>query len=237
MAGGKGGSETTTTNFTPEMEQGIADAINLARKSARAYMPLQGATLAAKTGGMMAGDEGLNLSRTALGLPNTTSSLPEAQNYNGVMAYSSFPMFQDEMARAEQNYPDLFNQIKSLQEDPFGMNANVSTPGVSAPMNVGGTMGATGGGVMSAAMNSNDDNWGAPKHDPNAPSIVDTLFSGNMVTDPNMTGGKSFSNSPTTLDFAYNPVSDFVDYISGGYDYPEMTQAERDYFNSPEFGK
>tara|TARA_Y100000004_G_scaffold39382_1_gene42364 strand:- start:6475 stop:7137 length:663 start_codon:yes stop_codon:yes gene_type:complete len=220
MAGGKGGSQTTTTNFTPEMEQGIADAINLARKSARAYMPLQGATLAAKTGGMMAGDEGLNLSRDALGLSQTTSSLPEAQNYNGVMAYSSFPMFQAEMARAEQNYPDLFNQIKSLQEDPFGMNA---TPGVSAPMNAGGTMGATGGGVMSAAMNNNEDNP-FPYH-----GKTPDMFDGGMLFGNN--------DQPTTLDFAYNPVSDFVDYISGGYDYPEMTQADMDYYNSPEFGK
>ena len=65
MAGGKGGSTTQTTNFTPEMQKGIADAINLAQRSAIPYMPMQGATIAAKTGGMMAGDQGLNLTRSA----------------------------------------------------------------------------------------------------------------------------------------------------------------------------
>jgi len=209
MAGGKGGSQTTATNFTPEMERGIADAINLARNSARAYMPIQGATLAAKTGGMLAGDQGLNSSRAALGLPGITSSLPEAKNYNGVMGYSSYPMFQDEMARAEQNYPDLFQKIKSLQEDPFGSNA-VSSPTVSLPTDVGAAT-----GVMGASMREDDP---FPNHG----------------KQPDMFDGTMFEKGDTSFDFTYSPVMDFVDWISGGYDSPEQTQADKDYYKDPD---
>ena len=212
---GKGSGETTTQNFTPEMEQGIADAINLARKSVRPYMPYQGADLAAKTGGMIAGDQGLNASRTALGLTPMTSSLPEAQNFNGVMGYSSYPMYMSEMERARTNYPDLMQKVDDLQNDPFGLKtqpANASTPSA-----------ASTGGVMNAATvsNNNDDNWGAV-HDPNAPTIGDHLFK-----------GTSFEGGTDSLNLSYSPIGDFVDWISGDYNYPEQTQAETDYYKDP----
>ena len=215
---GKGSGETTTQNFTPEMEQGIADAITLARKSVRPYMPYQGADFAAKTGGMIAGDQGLNLQRTALGLPNTTSSLPEAQNIDGVMAYSSYPMFQAEMERARANYPDLMQYIDDLQNDPFGLN-NIQPASASIPN------AASTGGVMNATAGGRDDDRDAF---PNHGNTTD-MFDGGMLFG-------SSNQNPTTINTSYSPVGDFVDWISGGYDYPEMSQADYDYYNSDEFG-
>ncbi len=215
---GKGSGETTTQNFTPEMEQGIADAINLARKSVRPYMPYQGADLAAKTGGMIAGDQGLNASRTALGLTPMTSSLPEAQNFNGVMGYSSYPMFMSEMERARMNYPDLMQKIDDLQNDPFGLNntqpVNASIPSAAS---TGGVMNATAGG-------SRDDDDPFPNH-----GNTTDMFDGGMLFG-------SGNQNPTTINTSYSPIGDFVDWISGGYDYPEMSQADQDYYNSEEFG-
>lgn len=209
MAGGKGGSTTQTTNFTPEMQKGIADAINLAQRSAIPYMPMQGATIAAKTGGMMAGDQGLNLTRSALGLPNTTSSLPEAQDYNGVMAYSSYPMYQAEMARAKENYPDIFSKIEDLQNNPWKTLDDTASADLNAA-------------IAPTSVSSNKSSSSNDKNPVYNPSNPDSLFSGSM-----------FENSPTSIDLSYNPVSDFVDYISGGYSYPEMSDSDTDYYNDP----
>tara|TARA_B100000965_G_scaffold132739_1_gene110642 strand:- start:9253 stop:9942 length:690 start_codon:yes stop_codon:yes gene_type:complete len=214
---GKGSGETTTQNFTPEMEKGIADAITLARKSVRPYMPYQGADLAAKTGGMIAGDQGLNASRTALGLTPMTSSLPEAQNFDGVMGYSSYPMYVSEMERARTNYPDLIQKIDDLQNDPFGLKTQPVNASIPSAASTGGVMNAATAGVGTSMRE--DDPF--PNHG-NTPDMFD--------------GGMLFGNSnqnPTTLNTSYSPVGDFVDWISGGYDYPEQTQADKDYYNDP----
>lgn len=196
--GGKGGGETTTTNFTPEMEAGIRDAINMSKSMARPYLPYQGGEIAALTGNQEASLAGNNLARNALGLPTMTSSMPEAQNFNGVMGYSSYPLYQAEMERAEQNYPDIFNKIKNLQDDPWGINKlPVSTMNPNA-----GVMAANpNAGVMAAASNNDDDNWGIPAHTPTDNGEWGFFDSGSWSFDP-----------------SYSPVDDFKDWLGGEYD-------------------
>ena len=145
MSGGKGGSQTTSVEVPPE----VSDAArrNLARAdqiSNIGYTPYFGADVAAMTPMQQAAMQGTNQMASAFGLPSVSdpmAGMPQAQNFGGMQAYSSAPLFEQSLEALAQNRPEQYKAIEGM----FNPTGGTSYGG---GYNSGGGYGTdTGGGV------------------------------------------------------------------------------------------
>jgi hypothetical protein len=154
MAGGKGGSTTTTV----EVPQYIEDAArrNLERAdviSRIGYTPYYGPDVAAFTPTQEAAFQNVASQAGAFGLTTPAggvmAGMPTPQEFaGGIRGYSSAPMYEQSLGEFARRRPAQFNLIESLFINPVtgefeGAPAVDATP----PVVVGGGGGAGGGGT------------------------------------------------------------------------------------------
>lgn len=114
----KGGSQTTAV----EVPQALSDAArrNLARADKIAgigYMPYFGADVAAMTPMQQAAMQGTNQMASAFGLPSVSdpmAGMPQSQDFGGMQAYSSAPMYEQSLQSLAQNRPEQYQAIESM---------------------------------------------------------------------------------------------------------------------------
>lgn len=134
--GGKGGSQTTSVQI-PEWLQGAAQR-NIARAEDLAqfgYTPYYGPDVAALTPQQIAAQQGVNAAAQAFGLPtaNVMSGMPQATNYNGMMAYSSAPLYQQSLDALKTNMPAQYDAMRAPFIDPVTGAAPRAPYGAPAP--------------------------------------------------------------------------------------------------------
>jgi hypothetical protein len=118
MSGGKGGSKTTEVEVPPY----VSDAArrNLARADRIAnigYTPYYGADVAAMTPMQQAAMQGTNQMSSAFGLPSVSdpmAGMPQAQDFGGMQAYSSAPLFEQSLEALAQNRPEQYKAIEGM---------------------------------------------------------------------------------------------------------------------------
>lgn len=125
------------------------------------YTPYYGAEVASFNPMQQAGFQNTANASNAFGLnapTNAMAGMPEAQNFGGVMGYSSAPLFEDAMSRFRDSRPAQANLIDSFFIDPvngtrtssgFG-SVNQNVPSVPSGDGIGSTGGMTEDAVFSA---------------------------------------------------------------------------------------
>lgn len=139
MAGGKGGSQSTSVKIPAWLEQAAQG--NLARADRVAqigYTPYYGPEVAAFTPMQQAAMQGTNQAASAFGMAapaDAMAGMPQAQTFaGGVQGYSSAPMYEEALAALQQNAPGQYNAIRNMFLDPQGTGAYTpSTPAPAAP--------------------------------------------------------------------------------------------------------
>lgn len=141
MSGGKGGSQTTTSQvqIPPYIEE--ASKQNLARAneiSQLGYTPYYGPDVAAFTPMQEAAFQGTNQAASAFGMPSVDYSMPQATEYaGGIRGYSSAPMYEQSMGALQTNAPAQYDFIRSmfinpvsgdLPQTPFGQGGSIYPP-------------------------------------------------------------------------------------------------------------
>ena len=117
--GGKGGSQTTKTEIPDWIAQPASR--NLARAEAvqqLGYMPYSGPQIAAFNPTQQAAMQGSYDTAAAFGLVpqggDAMAGVPQAQNFNGVTAYSSAPMYEQALAELQARNPEAVAQYNKL---------------------------------------------------------------------------------------------------------------------------
>jgi len=138
MAGGKGGSSTTTVEVPEYIEE--AAKRNLARAdviSQIGYVPYYGADVAAFTPLQEAAFQNVAGQAGAFGLATPAggamSGMPAPQEFaGGIRGYSSAPMYEEALGELARRRPAQFNLIESLFINPvtgqFGLNTLPTSP-------------------------------------------------------------------------------------------------------------
>jgi hypothetical protein len=182
-----GGSKSTEVKIPQWLEDaakaGLARADTVSRIP---YAPYYGPDVAAMTPAQIASMQGTNSAASAFGLQTVDpmAGMPEATNYNGMMAYSSGSGYDAALAELERRQPGTYNAIMGQFINPMtgempagataagGAGASASTS-ANAPMNQqrgggggdrmpaqggsGGTMSmATPGSYMPGGINTNN---------------------------------------------------------------------------------
>jgi hypothetical protein len=163
MAGGKGGSSTTSV----EVPQYIEDAAKFNLRQAGAlgqpgiaqigYVPYYGADVAAFTPTQEAAFQNVAGQAGAFGLTTPAggvmAGMPTPQEFaGGIRGYSSAPMYEETLGEFARRRPAQFNLIESLFINPVtgefeGAPAVDATPPVVGGGGGGGTGGGGGGGL------------------------------------------------------------------------------------------
>ena len=152
MSGGKGGSQTATVEVPPELSN--AARRNLARADKIAgigYTPYFGADVAAMTPMQQAAMQGTNQMASAFGLPsvnNPMAGMPQAQDFGGMQAYSSAPMYEQSLQSLAQNRPEQYKAIEGMFNPTGGTSYGSGYGGGYGGGSGYGT--ATGGGVSAS---------------------------------------------------------------------------------------
>lgn len=141
MAGGKGGSSTTEVKIPKYIED--AAKSNLARAdqiSQLGYVPYYGPDVAAFTPMQQAAMQNTASTASAFGMAapsDPMAGMPQAQNFGGVMGYSSAPMYEQALAQLQQNRPGQYAAMTGMFIDPItgqpGANAQQTSPSAPAP--------------------------------------------------------------------------------------------------------
>lgn len=127
--GGKGGSTTSKVEVPQWVEDAAQENIGTARDIARLdYVPYYGPDVAAATPQQMASWQGANQAASAFGMPTGEISLPEAQNFGGVQAYSSGGIYDQALAELRRRRPEQFAARQNIfgpqqQAQPFASQA------------------------------------------------------------------------------------------------------------------
>ena len=114
----KGGSTTSQVQIPQYLED--AARRNLSRASQISnigYTPYYGADVAAMTPMQQAAMQGTNQMASAFGLPSVSdpmSGMPQAQDFGGMQAYSSAPMYEQSLQSLAQNRPEQYQAIESM---------------------------------------------------------------------------------------------------------------------------
>lgn len=121
MAGGKGGSQTTSVQV-PEWLETAAKG-NLARADELAkigYTPYYGPDVAAMTPSQIAAMQGTNAAASAFGLGavDPMAGMPVAQNFNGMQAYSSGGLYDQALADLQARASGQFAAMRAPFIDP-----------------------------------------------------------------------------------------------------------------------
>ena len=115
MAGGKGGSQTTTQEVPEWQKQEIMEAIQKAKAMNIPYAPFTGIDVVAPAEGL---NDNLNLGLGAFGMSPMKSVLPEAVTEGGLRGYRSHDIYQDNLEKFKTMYPDIYRRIDALVNEP-----------------------------------------------------------------------------------------------------------------------
>lgn len=145
MAGGKGGSSTTSVEIPEWMES--AAKSNLARAedvSKIGYVPYYGPDVAAMTPMQEAAAQNVASAASAFGMQAPTGAgvtgMPAAQEFaGGIRGYSSAPMFEQSLETLEQERPGQKKAIDDMFISPTSGKGGGSTG--SASGGLGGFLG------------------------------------------------------------------------------------------------
>lgn len=159
MSGGKGGEKTSKTEI-PEWAED-ATKRNLARAEQVqkiGYQPYYGPDVAAFTPDQVMAMQNNADAASAFGLSAPTdvaANLPQAQNFNGMMGYSSAPLYEQAIAMGREKQPGFYAAQDALFTDPNPQSQSINrgypnyyTPTVSGP--VGGGRSSHYGGMNPA---------------------------------------------------------------------------------------
>lgn len=195
MAGGKGGTQTVTQTIPKWQEDEIKEAISRAKGLNTPYAPFMGIDVIAQDPNINANT---NSALSAFGMTPIGNMMPPTVTENGMTGFRSYDLYKDQLNKLQENYPDLFRRIEQqTAEVPMASPVGTTNPVTGMPVSVQ---------PSSSNNNNDDDNYFPP------------------VPNSNDTGEYGFfgSGNPGTMsiDTSYNPITDFVDYMTGGYDYP-----------------
>ena len=156
MSGGKGGSQTSQVEIPQYLEDASKKMLNRASAvQGVGYMPYMGPDVAALTQPQQQAMQSNIDAASAFGLVdpglNAMAGMPEAQDFNGVQGYSSFPMYEQAVADLAASRPGQVAAYDKLFVDPV--------TGLGGPGNLfNGYVGGGGG------PGSSGNNGGAPTH-------------------------------------------------------------------------
>ena len=246
MSGGKGGSQTTAV----EVPQALSDAArrNLARADKIAgigYMPYFGADVAAMTPMQQAAMQGTNQMASAFGLPsvsNPMAGMPQSQDFGGMQAYSSAPLFEQSLQSLAQNRPEQYQAIESMFNPTGGTSYG---GGYGGGYGSGGGYGTTnsGGGVSASDVAGTAlGAYGAYKAIPAVASKVGGLLGGTsgigaLPTLSQLGAVAPYLGAPFLLDpIGKHVISPIADSLGFGSKEREARQAATDQINESGVG-
>jgi len=123
MSGGKGGRSSTSVEIPAWLESAARQNIARADQIAQiGYVPYYGPDVAAMTPMQMAAGGNINAAAGAFGLgapTSMTAGMPMAQNYGGMGAYSSAPLYQQSINQLQANRPGQFAALQAPFIDPI----------------------------------------------------------------------------------------------------------------------
>ena len=141
MSGGKGGQSTTKVEIPEWLESAAQENLAKAGELSKIeYTPYYGASVAAMTPMMQQSMAGTNQAAQAFGMgsgvdPN--AGMPQAQNYGGMMGYSSGDMYDQALRELEMRRPGQYAAMRA----PFINSVTGAQP--AAPYGTG--QGGAGG--------------------------------------------------------------------------------------------
>lgn len=147
-----GGSKTTSVAMPAWLDDAAKYSLGRAEQASRiGYTPYYGPDVAAMTPMQIAGMQGTNTAAGAFGLgtADPMAGMPQAQNFNGMAAYSSGPMYDQALAELERRAPGQYNALRAPFIDPvtggqYGASSMQGKAASGSPVSVFG-----GGGVAS----------------------------------------------------------------------------------------
>ena len=171
----KGGSQTTEVIIPQWQEDEIKKALKKAEGLNLPYAPYMGVTSVAPSANR---DDSLNTARSAFGLPQYKSALPEPTEMGGLRGYRAYDVYSDALDNFKTQYPDHYARIVAQTAQQGAINpvsgmpitagdtsAPVSLDPGSAVRPVDYDPNATVRGVdYDPKTTVRDDNWGAPAH-------------------------------------------------------------------------
>jgi len=104
----KGGSTTSSVTIPKWQEDEIKSALEKAKGLNTPYAPYMGITTVAPDPNR---DNSLNMARSAFGLPEYKSNLPEPVEMGGLRGYRAYDVYSDAMERFKETDPDLYARI------------------------------------------------------------------------------------------------------------------------------
>lgn len=114
--GGKGGSQTTQVTIPAWLEEAARRNIAKAEDiSQTGFTPYMGPDVAAFTPMQQAAFQGTNQMAQAFGLGGTDpmAGMPAAQDFGGVSAYSSYPLYSQSLANLQATAPGQFAALQA----------------------------------------------------------------------------------------------------------------------------
>ncbi len=202
----KSGSQTTTTAIPKWQEDLVREAVDQAKGLNVPYAPYMGVDVVAQDPNINAN---VNSALSSFGMQNVGNTLPPTTTQGGITGYRSYDLYQDQLANLKENYPDIYRRIEAqtAESSPQASTIGQVNPVTGYPI----TPTQTNMGVDTSRHNDGDDNYFPPT----------------TTNNNDYTLGGSWG-----IDTNYNPIQDFTDWISGGYDYPDDDTYHND-FNEP----
>lgn len=114
--GGKGGSQTTQVTIPPWLEQAAQRNIAKAEDIARiGFTPYIGPDVAAMTPMQIAAMQGTNQAASAFGLGSVDpmAGMPQAYDFGGMSAYSSYPLYSQSLDQLQATAPGQFAALQA----------------------------------------------------------------------------------------------------------------------------
>lgn len=214
MAGGKGGSQTTTTAIPKWQEDMVRDAVAQAKGLNVPYAPYMGVDVVAQDPNINANT---NSALSAFGMTPIENTLPPTTTQGGITGYRSYDLYQDQLANLKENYPDIYRRIEAQTAETLPQASTIGqvNPVTGYPITPQASEPIQGEDINSIAQKKmNDDNWGASPH-----------TGGSM----NWGFGDSgmFKNSPTEWDFGmFDPIGDTWDYLTNAKPQPPRNMSD-----------
>ena len=197
MSGGKGGRSSTSVEIPEWLESAARQNIARADEIAQiGYVPYYGPDVAAMTPMQMAAGGNINAAANAFGLgapTSMTAGMPMAQDFGGMSAYSSGPMFDQSLAELQARRPGQFAALQAPFIDPvtgappaapFASNLAFADQEMAPAPAMGGDGG--GGDIMMYSPSGSDNNF----NNSFASSNVRSYMRGG-VNDPRLESGLS----------------------------------------------
>lgn len=120
MPGGLGGKTQSSVEIPAYIEEAAQRLLPRADQASRiGYTPYYGPDVAGVSSGQQAAFSGMDAQSAALGLPTSgPSTVPQAQDFGGVMGLSSGALFDDAVSRLERERPGQAGLLAGQFADP-----------------------------------------------------------------------------------------------------------------------